>query len=65
MRVFSKLFTMAIAAAALVFPSSMLDTAQQNEMVAAHNQSRRAVGVPDVQWSGSVAAKAQAWAETL
>jgi len=62
---FSKICRSAIAAAALVFPSFMLDTAQQNEMVAAHNQFRRAVGAPDVQWSDSVAAKAQAWAETL
>jgi pathogenesis-related protein 1 len=62
---FSKISILAIAAATLVFPPSALDTAQQNEMVAAHNQFRRAVGAPDVRWSDSVAARAQAWAETL
>jgi pathogenesis-related protein 1 len=49
----------------LVLPSSVLNTAQQNEMVAAHNKVRRAVGVPDVKWSDSVAATAQGWADTL
>jgi pathogenesis-related protein 1 len=65
MTMFSKISILAIAAAALAFPSSVLDTAQQNEMVAAHNQFRRTVGAPDLRWSASVAATAQAWAETL
>jgi uncharacterized protein YkwD len=35
------------------------------EMVAAHNLYRTQVGVPSLHWSGSLAARAQQWANTL
>jgi len=34
-------------------------------MVEAHNRARRAVGVPDLQWSPELAVVAQRWADTL
>ena len=34
-------------------------------IVAGHNQARRAVGVPDLQWSAELAGVAQGWANTL
>jgi uncharacterized protein YkwD len=34
-------------------------------MVAAHNQARHAVGVPDLQWSTQLARTARSWAERL
>lgn len=49
----------------LGFSSSVLNTAEESEMVAAHNKVRQAVGVPDVKWSDSLAATAQSWADTL
>ncbi|HEY9737121.1 MAG TPA: CAP domain-containing protein [Trichocoleus sp.] len=36
-----------------------------DQMVAAHNAPRRAVGVPDVRWSSSLATSAQQWANQL
>jgi uncharacterized protein YkwD len=34
-------------------------------MVTGHNRARRAVGVPDLAWSASLAATAQSWADRL
>ncbi len=35
------------------------------EMLAAHNEIRQKLGLPNLQWSSDLAAKAQKWAETL
>jgi uncharacterized protein YkwD/energy-coupling factor transporter ATP-binding protein EcfA2 len=35
------------------------------EMVTAHNEVRRKLGLPDLQWSPDLAAKAQKWADVL
>ena len=37
----------------------------KNEILAAHNKYRRAVGVPPLQWSDTVASSAQQWANEL
>jgi len=42
-----------------------LNRARPAEMVRAHNKWRRAVGVPDIKWSASLATTAQAWANNL
>ena len=45
-----------------VYADEALDTAQQTEMVAAHNKYRKEVGAPDIKWSATLAATAQAYA---
>lgn len=50
---------LAAASCALASAASALTPAEQTGMVAAHNQWRREAGVPDVQWSASLAASAQ------
>lgn len=42
-----------------------LDTAQQTEMVAAHNKLRQTVDAPAIKWSANLATTAQAWADSL
>ena len=41
------------------------DATQQTEMVTAHNKYRSIVGVPALTWSSTLAATAQAYADTL
>ncbi|MBF0611799.1 MAG: SCP-like extracellular [Magnetococcales bacterium] len=41
------------------------ETQQTNDMVVAHNQVRRSVGVPDLTWSPALANQAQQWANRL
>ncbi len=45
--------------------SHALTPAEQADMVAAHNNWRNAVGVPQMQWSDGLAVTAQGWANTL
>ena len=45
--------------------SADVEPARFAGMLAAHNRARRAVGVPDLQWSGELTSIAQAWAERL
>ena len=61
-----------VTAAILTVQSSMLqpsyaqlDTASQTAILNLHNQERRAVGVPDVTWSNSLATDAENWARYL
>lgn len=60
----TNVFVLAMAVA-LFAPDSVLDTAQQTEMVAPHNRWRKEIGVPAVSWSADLASKAQAWANHL
>ncbi len=49
-------------------PGQAQSTAEPAEfagIVASHNRARRAVGVPEVAWSGELAQTAQGWANTL
>lgn len=61
----TKLSMLAMAAAVFFVPGSVLDTAQQTEMVTAHNRWRKEVGAPALKWSTSLALSAQTWAEQL
>lgn len=45
--------------------AAALDQAQQQEMVSAHNKWRRAVGVPELRWTGDLAEMAQRWTDHL
>jgi pathogenesis-related protein 1 len=45
--------------------ATALDVAQRQEMLSAHNQWRREVGVPDLRWADDLADTAQRWAEFL
>jgi pathogenesis-related protein 1 len=60
----TKVFMLAMAVA-LFTPASVLDSAQQAEMVSAHNQWRKEVGAPPLKWSANLASTAQAWADQL
>jgi pathogenesis-related protein 1 len=51
--------------AAAVNIAHALTPREEAEMVAAHNRWRREAGVPAVQWSATVAANAQRWADHL
>lgn len=46
-----------------LYADAGLDSTAQAEMVAAHNKYRAEVGIPDIQWSDSLAQTAQAYAE--
>jgi Cysteine-rich secretory protein family len=61
-----------VTAAILTVQSSMLqpsyaqlNAASQTAILNLHNQERRAVGVPDVTWSNSLATDAENWARYL
>ena len=55
------------AALVLIIPAAALafGPAEQQEIVAAHNRWRAAVGVPALTWSERLAALAAVWADTL
>jgi pathogenesis-related protein 1 len=46
-------------------PAARAEPARFAGMLAAHNRARRAVGVPDLQWSDRLARIAQGWADRL
>lgn len=55
--------TILLSAYSFIYADSVFDSAQQAEMVAAHNKFRKEVGVPDLQWSKSLESTAQAYAD--
>ncbi len=57
----------ALLAAALAgaSPAAAREPPAMAGMLAAHNEARRAAGVPPLQWSADLAASAARWAETL
>lgn len=61
------LLTAAIAGSLLAtaYADTDLTSAQQADMVAAHNKWRDTVGRPALKWSSSLADTAQAWANSL
>jgi pathogenesis-related protein 1 len=59
------MLTIGGGAASSTYALTALDEAQQQEMVAAHNQWRSEVGVPAVRWSDDLGDAAQRWAEHL
>jgi pathogenesis-related protein 1 len=47
------------------FANAGLTTTQKTQLLSVHNQWRKLVGIPLLQWSATVATSAQNWANTL
>lgn len=65
------MFKPTLALAALIFSlgsaqaATTLTSAEQTDMVTAHNTWRAEVGVPNLKWSATLADSAQVWADKL
>lgn len=60
-----RLWALTLISISLAAPRLALDQGQQRDMLAAHNAVRARVGVPPLEWSNQLAARAQDWANTL
>src|SRR5512135_3584185 len=56
---------LALGCSLSVAPAQRIGPAQQVELLNAHNELRRGVGVAGLKWSEALAARAERWAATL